>query len=41
MPKKIPFEEKEKWLEEIENGKSEAAVVSTYKHDKRTIRDGI
>lgn len=41
MPKKIPFEEKEKWLEEIENGKSEAAVVSKYKHDKRTIRDGI
>jgi len=41
MPKKIPIGEKGKWLEEIENGKSDAAIASKYKHDIRTIRDGI
>jgi len=41
MPKKMPVEEKRKWLEEYESGKSETAIASKYSRDIRTIRSGI
>lgn len=41
MPKKISFEEKGKWLEYYESGKSLAYIKSKRHHDIRTIRDGI
>jgi len=41
MPKKIPDEEKERWLREYEMGKSEIAIASKSKRDIRTIKSGI
>lgn len=41
MPKKIPIEEKRRWLKDYESGKSEAAIASKNRRDIRTIRSGI
>lgn len=41
MPKKIPVEEKRRWLEQYESGKLEAAIASKYGRDIRTIKNGI
>ena len=41
MPKKFSITDKNKWLEDYENGKSEASIASNSRCDLRTIRRGI
>jgi hypothetical protein len=41
VPRKISLEEKTKWLDEYENGTSEAKIATKYKHHLRIIRNGI
>ena len=41
MPKKFSITDKRKWLEDYENGKSEASIASDSRCDPRTIRRGI
>lgn len=41
MPKKIPIVEKREWLQDYEQGKSEAAIASDSRHDLRAIKKGI
>ena len=41
MPKKIPIVEKRRWLQDYEQGKSEAAIASQNHRDLRIIKKGI
>lgn len=41
MPKKIPIIEKRRWLQDYEQGKSEAAIASQNRRDLRVIKKGI
>jgi hypothetical protein len=41
MPKKFSVTDKNKWLEEYENGKPEASIASGSSCDLRTVRRGI
>lgn len=41
MPKKIPFEEKQKWFEQSEQGVTVARLASNHKRDPRVISRGV
>jgi len=41
MPKKIPIVDKRGWLQDYEQGKSEAAIASQNHRDLRIIKKGI
>lgn len=41
MPRKYSAEDRAKWLEEYEKGKSETAIANNHKRDLRTIKRGI
>ena len=41
MPRKVPWETKEKWLDAVENGKTIAKLANDSKRDKRTVQKAV